>query len=47
MAERLSTAGVDIDLRAYPASPHGFTGDPTPIGRAALDDIETFLRANA
>lgn len=47
MAERLSAAGVDVDLRVYPASPHGFTGHPTPMARAALNEIETWLRRNA
>ena len=44
MAVRLSAAGVDVDLRVYPASPHGFTGHATPMARAARDDIETWLR---
>lgn len=39
MAERMSAAGVDADLRVYPEAPHGFTGHPTPMARAALDDI--------
>jgi acetyl esterase/lipase len=43
MAARLSAAGVDIDLRLYPGSPHGFTAHPTPMARAALDDIEAWL----
>lgn len=43
MADRLSAAGVDVDLRVYPASPHGFTAHPTPMARAALDDIESWL----
>lgn len=43
MAARLSAAGVDVDLRLYPDSPHGFTGHPTPMARAALDDIEAWL----
>ena len=47
MAERLTAAGVDVDLRVYPASPHGFTGHPTPMARAALDDIETWLQRKA
>ncbi|GAA4965118.1 alpha/beta hydrolase [Kineococcus glutinatus] len=44
MAVRLSAAGVDVDLRVYPASPHGFTGHATAMARAALDDVETWLR---
>jgi len=44
MATRLSVAGVDVDLRIYPASPHGFTGHATSMARAAMDDIESWLR---
>lgn len=43
MATRLSAAGVDVDLRIYPEAPHGFTGHPTPMARAALEDIEARL----
>lgn len=43
MAMRLSTAGVDTDLRVYPEAPHGSTGHPTPMARAALDHIEGWL----
>lgn len=43
MAARLSAAGVEVDLRVYPESPHGFTAHPTPMARAALDDIEAWL----
>jgi acetyl esterase/lipase len=43
MAARLSEAGVDVELRRYPGSPHGFTAHPTPMARAALDDIEAWL----
>jgi acetyl esterase len=46
MAMRLAVAGVDVDLRVYPASPHGFTGHATPMARAALDDIETWLQTS-
>ena len=45
MATRLRDAGVAVDLRIYPASPHGFTSHPTPMGRVALDHIDTWLRA--
>ncbi len=43
LAARLSAAGVDVDLRIYPESPHGFTGHPTAMARAALDDVEAAL----
>ncbi|WP_442542987.1 alpha/beta hydrolase [Arthrobacter sp. KN11-1C] len=45
MASRLSDAGVEVDLRIYPASPHGFTGHATPMARAALERIDAWLRA--
>lgn len=44
MAARMAAAGVECDLRVYPASPHGFTGHPTPMARAALDGIDGWLR---
>jgi acetyl esterase/lipase len=43
MAVRLSAAGVDVDLRVYPASPHGFTGHATPMAGAAREHIKTWL----
>ncbi|WP_448003671.1 alpha/beta hydrolase [Agromyces bauzanensis] len=43
MAAQLSAAGVDVDLRIYPAAPHGFTGHATPLASAALDDLHTWL----
>ncbi len=43
MAARLSLAGVDVDLRVYPVSPHGFTAHPTPVAAAAVNDIMTWL----
>ena len=43
MAVRLSAAGVDVDVRIYPASPHGFTGHATSMARAARDDIDGWL----
>lgn len=45
MAGRLATAGVDVDLRVYPAAPHGFTGHATPMARAARDDIASWFTA--
>jgi len=43
MAARLSASGADVDLRVYPDSPHGFTGHPTRMAQAALEDIHTWL----
>lgn len=43
MAALLSAAGVDVDLRVYPAAPHGFTAHATPLAKAALDDVHTWL----
>ncbi|MCL2534250.1 MAG: alpha/beta hydrolase [Nocardiaceae bacterium] len=43
MAARLSAAGNDVELRIYPESPHGFTGHPTGLARAALDGINSWL----
>jgi acetyl esterase len=43
MAARLSAAGGEVDLRIYPESPHGFTGHPTGMARAALNDGESWL----
>ena len=45
MAARLCRAGNDVDLRVYPAAPHGFTRHPTPIAKAAEDDIHAWLTA--
>ncbi|MET8875634.1 alpha/beta hydrolase [Nocardia sp. NPDC004604] len=44
MAARLLASGTDVDVRVYPDAPHGFTAHPTPMGRAGLDDIYTWLR---
>ena len=33
MAARLSAAGVGVDVRIYPESPHGFTLHPTGMAR--------------
>ncbi|MGW4332771.1 alpha/beta hydrolase [Rhodococcus koreensis] len=46
MAARLSASGVDVDLRIYPDSPHGFTGHPTPMARAAHDDMQRWLNGH-
>ncbi|AZG44532.1 alpha/beta hydrolase [Gordonia insulae] len=43
MAGRLAVAGVDVDLRVYPKSPHGFTSRPTAIAAMALADIDRWL----
>ena len=43
MAARLSAAGVEVDLRIYPESPHGFTGHPTPMARVAVRHIDSWL----
>jgi acetyl esterase len=43
MAARLSAEGGEVDLRVYPESPHGFTGHPTSMARAALDDRDSWL----
>jgi acetyl esterase/lipase len=45
MAARLVAAGVEVDLRIYPACPHGFTGHATPMARAAVDGIDAWLRS--
>lgn len=43
MATRLSAAGVNVELRIYPAAPHGFTGHPTSMADAALGHIDSWL----
>jgi acetyl esterase len=43
MAARLAAAGVEVDLRVYPESPHGFTSFPIAMAAAALGDIESWL----
>ncbi|HTR74313.1 MAG TPA: alpha/beta hydrolase [Solirubrobacterales bacterium] len=43
MAMRLTAADVDVDLRVYPESPHGFLSFPTAMAAAALADIESWL----
>lgn len=42
-AARMSAAGVECDLRVYPACPHGFTGHPTPMAQAARDGVDEWL----
>ena len=46
MGARLSAARVDVDLRVYPGSPHGFTAHPTLMARAALEDMETWINGH-
>lgn len=43
MAARLSAAGGEVDLRVYPAAPHGFTSLPTAMAGVALDGIYAWL----
>jgi acetyl esterase/lipase len=43
MAARLSAAGGEVDLGVYPESPHGFSGHPTGMARAALNDRDSWL----
>jgi acetyl esterase/lipase len=45
MAARLCAAGNEVDLRIYPESPHGFTGHPTSMATAALNDRDSWLAA--
>lgn len=45
MAAHLAAAGVDVDLRVYPAAPHGFSGHPTPMAAAARADLRSWLDA--
>lgn len=44
MAARLVAAGVQVDLRVYPASPHAFAAHPTSMAQAARDGIDVWLR---
>ncbi|MEU5328459.1 alpha/beta hydrolase [Streptomyces parvus] len=44
MAGRLSAAGNDVELRVYPAAPHGFTGHPTALAATAVDGVNCWLR---
>jgi acetyl esterase/lipase len=43
MAARLAAAGVQVDLRVYPESPHGFTSFPTAMAAAAVRDMDSWL----
>ena len=44
MATRLSAGGVEVELCIYTASPHGFTGHPTSMAHAAIEQIDSWLR---
>ncbi|WP_228994919.1 alpha/beta hydrolase fold domain-containing protein [Streptomyces sp. DH8] len=44
LAGRLSAAGNGVELRLYPAAPHGFTGHPTALAATALADVDSWLR---
>jgi acetyl esterase len=43
MAAALSATGIDVDVRVYPAAPHGFTGHTTAVAQAAVDDMDRWL----
>jgi acetyl esterase len=43
MLARLVSAGVEVDIRVYPESPHGFTSFPTAMAEAATKGIESWL----
>ncbi|MEO9138210.1 MAG: alpha/beta hydrolase [Jatrophihabitans sp.] len=45
MAGRLLAAGVEVELRIYPASPHGFTGHSTSMAHSALGHIDAWILA--
>jgi acetyl esterase/lipase len=43
MAARLLAAGVQVDLRIYPESLHGFTSSPTAMAHAAIRGMDAWL----
>lgn len=45
LAERIAAAGGSVDLRVYPASPHGFTTHATSMAAAARADVAAWLRS--
>lgn len=44
MTARLLAAGVEVDLRVYPALPHAFTGHATSTAKVALEMTNEWLR---
>lgn len=44
LAGRLSAAGIDVELRVYPESPHGFADHRTAMARTALSGVDSWLR---
>ncbi len=45
LAQALRRCDVDVDLALWPDGSHGFNTDDTEIGRAAEEEIETYLAA--
>lgn len=43
VAAGMRAAGVDVELREWSGSTHGFTGLPTPEGRDAARHLDNFI----